>query len=161
MSKEPTSFHPREKANKGPNSTICQNFPGRNKKGPPRRPVDAGANRSHERVRRSRPPSPGLWREIFHLFRVEIWWSRSGSNRRPRRCERRALSTELLAREERDVLRTRCVQVNTNFCLPAKEVRTPGENAPKPGDRAGQNRLRSPQPPDGRRSSCPRPSAAR
>ena len=29
----------------------------------------------------------------------QIWWTRRGSNPRPRRCERRALPTELLARK--------------------------------------------------------------
>lgn len=45
----------------------------------------------------------------------EGWWTRSGSNRRPRRCERRALSTELLAHEEGEVLGNHRAQVNTNF----------------------------------------------
>src|SRR4051812_48536612 len=45
------------------------------------------------------------------------WWTRSGSNRRPRRCERRALSTELLAPVEGDVLENHPAQVNTNFSL--------------------------------------------
>jgi hypothetical protein len=45
------------------------------------------------------PPTLKLRRASFVLATLgEGWWSRSGSNRRPRRCERRALSTELLPR---------------------------------------------------------------
>ena len=43
------------------------------------------------------------------------WWSRPGSNRRPRRCERRALSTALLPQGEPVVLRKGWRRVNTNF----------------------------------------------
>jgi hypothetical protein len=45
----------------------------------------------------------------------EGWWSRSGSNRRPRRCERRALSTELLPRTEWGVLKDSRTGVNAFF----------------------------------------------
>ena len=48
-------------------------------------------------------------------FAGEDWWSRSGSNRRPRRCERRALSTELLPRTEWVVLINCAAGVNLNF----------------------------------------------
>src|ERR1700677_4698342 len=43
------------------------------------------------------------------------WWSRSGSNRRPRRCERRALSTELLPRGEGKLSEILGRQVHTNL----------------------------------------------
>src|SRR5688572_32029571 len=58
--------------------------------------------------------------------RAVKWWTRSGSNRRPRRCERRALSTELLAHEGRRLLGTERVQVNTIF-----SIREPRQNFPR------------------------------
>src|ERR1700712_4634056 len=57
------------------------------------------------------------------------WWSRWGSNPRPRRCERRALSTELLPRKGGEVLGNRPVRVNTNF-LSAADGKLPRPNPP-------------------------------
>ena len=45
----------------------------------------------------------------------EGWWTGSGSNRRPRHCERRALSTELPAHYGAPVLRVHRARVNTIF----------------------------------------------
>ena len=68
------------------------------------------------------PPSLKLRRASFVLALLgEGWWSRSGSNRRPRRCERRALSTELLPPKRRFLLRQAFAGVKQNLLptLPA------------------------------------------
>ena len=76
----------------GGNSTPVERIPGyRAPLTPHLAHIGSGADVDRNGLRRRRPPVNVLSRN-----RLQIWWSRSGSNRRPQRCERCALPTELL-----------------------------------------------------------------
>ena len=56
---------------------------------------------------------------LFSLTACDYWWSRSGSNRRPRHCERRALPTELRPRWRATWRQTPLLSSRTRRVLPS------------------------------------------
>ena len=97
----------------------------KNRAGPTGGAVLSRLSLRHRRKLGYRMGIMGFGEAILYLLQIQNWWSRSGSNRRPRRCERRALSTELLPPKRRMLLEDALPGVKQNFVpvLPACPAR--------------------------------------
>ena len=84
-------------------------------------------DRNHSHLRTSFRLALGFAGMAKERDKIE-WWTRRGSNPRPRRCERRALPTELLARKLTCLFSilvqhgSRVYQANTNVTVGWKKA---------------------------------------